>query len=82
MSAIVCDDSDCDDTDASVYAGAPELCDGVDNDCDLAVDEGTECFDDDGDGFSENGGDCDDTTNTVYPGAEEVCDRVNQDCDA
>ncbi|MBI5117301.1 PxKF domain-containing protein, partial [Candidatus Poribacteria bacterium] len=28
---------DCDDTDSSVYPGAPELCNGLDNDCDGSV---------------------------------------------
>jgi hypothetical protein len=32
-------DVDCDDSDASIYPGADEYCDGVDNDCDEVVDE-------------------------------------------
>ncbi len=30
---------DCDDGDAAIYPGAPEFCDGADNDCDAATDE-------------------------------------------
>lgn len=33
------DRTDCDDTDNTVYLGAPEVCDGVDNDCDNKTDD-------------------------------------------
>ncbi len=50
-SGAVPDDSDCDDGDANTYPGAPELCDGVQNDCDAGwtSDAGTATwFGDDG----------------------------------
>jgi hypothetical protein len=39
------DTTDCDDADDDAFPGAPELCDGVDNDCDAAtfIDEGATC---------------------------------------
>ncbi len=54
------DDTDCDDTDATVFPGATERCGGVDEDCDGAVDEGSAApttwyADADGDGFGDAG---------------------------
>jgi hypothetical protein len=51
-------DGDCDDGDPAVYPGAAEQCDGVDEDCDGAVDEdaadaATWYVDADGDGFGD-----------------------------
>ncbi|HMV69344.1 MAG TPA: FG-GAP-like repeat-containing protein, partial [Myxococcota bacterium] len=41
-------DHDCDDHDATIYPGAPEACDRLDQDCDGVADNGTPDFDGDG----------------------------------
>ena len=69
-------DEDCDDTDPTVFPGAEEVCDGVDNDCDGDVDD-----DDDLDGFGVCE-DCDETNAAIHPDAAEDCDGVDNDCDA
>ncbi len=73
---------DCDDSDLNTYPGATEFADGVDNDCDGAVDEDLGTTDDDGDGYAESDGDCDDHDAETYPGALETpYDGIDQDCD-
>ncbi len=69
---------DCDDTNATVWPGADESCNGIDDDCDQQTDEG---FDIDGDGFTSCDGDCDDTDPLKAPDLLERCDGEDNDCD-
>ncbi len=70
---------DCDDADTDRFLGNPELCDAIDNDCDLVVP--TDELDDDGDGQAECEGDCDDADANMFDGNPEVCDGFDNDCD-
>jgi Rhs family protein len=77
---------DCDDTNNSVFPGAPELCDGLDNDCNGQVDDEL-TIDADGDGHTTpesctgTKDDCDDADPNRFPGNPEVCDGIDNDCD-
>jgi hypothetical protein len=71
--------TDCNDADLNIHPGAPEICDGVDQDCDGAVDNG---FDLDGDGYTTCGGDCDDGNPDANPGVAEVpANGIDDNCD-
>lgn len=71
---------DCNDDDSSIYPGATEECDGEDNNCDGAIDEGTAgtgtyYLDSDGDGFG------DDATAIVTCGQPDGYAAAGGDCD-
>jgi hypothetical protein len=75
------DNTDCDDADATIYPGADEYCDGVDNNCDTTIDETTAVdtliwfSDGDGDGY----GDPKVSANACEPPRDFSAD--NTDCD-
>jgi hypothetical protein len=85
---------DCQGFASGVYPGAPQICDGVNNDCNepswplVPADEA----DDDGDAFVDcspwvgssagvsGGGDCDDADSSTHPGASETNDGLDNQC--
>jgi hypothetical protein len=87
----VADGQDCAALDKKIFPGAEDTCDGVDNDCNLLVDEGFP--DTDGDGWKDCVDEDDDNDGTVdgldcapqvwatHPGAVEICDGTDNDCD-
>jgi hypothetical protein len=69
-------DYDCDDTDPSVYPGAPEVSNGIDDDCDGDVDED---FDADGDGVSDYLDNCPEVANPNQTDSDQ--DNFGAACD-
>ncbi len=71
-------EGDCNDNNPLVGPNRSEQkSNGVDDDCDGAVDEDT---DEDGDGYSVSQGDCDDKFAQINPGATELCDGFDNNC--
>ena len=79
-SGYVATNTDCDDSDPTIYYGATETWyDGVDSNCDGLSDNDADYDTFDSDAYG--GLDCDDTSADVNPDMDEYCDGVDNDCD-
>ena len=78
---------DCNDNNVLVHPWATEICNGKDDDCDNATDEGcppapvSAMTDSDKDGYPDGPEDCAPNDAAVHPGAYETCNGKDDDCD-